>query len=64
MTDPEWLTDMLYHEALLADLGLLEPGQPTEGAHIVHMRALRRKRVAEFTPQERAHIREQLGLWP
>ena len=37
----------------IEEFGLLEPGQPTETAHIEHVRAMQ----AEFSPAERRLIR-------
>ena len=44
----------------LEEAGVLEPGESTETAHNDHVRAMR----AEFTPEERAIIRDQLWGGP
>ena len=50
--------DQRWHLALLEDLGLLEPDEPTIAAHEDHIERME----SEFTPLERRLIRADLGL--
>ncbi len=59
---PEAVEDALMHEQLLADLGLLDPDQPTPAVTWVHRRSLLQRLGAEFTPQERMAVRLRLGI--
>ena len=54
-----WL-DAFVHEEIERSTGVLEPDQPTDVSHALHLRAMQ----AKFTPRERRLIRDALGLDP
>jgi hypothetical protein len=50
--------ELAFEDARLRELGLLDHDQPTRWAHLQE----RERLTAEFTPMERALIRDALGL--
>jgi len=56
--DKPELLEAEFRDFQLEELGLLDPGQPTETATINHRQAME----AQFTPLERRQIRYMLGL--
>jgi hypothetical protein len=50
--------ELAFEDVRLRELGLLDPDQPTRWVHLQE----RERLTAEFTPTERALIRDALGL--
>ena len=50
--------ELAFEDVRLRELGLLDAGQPTRWSHLQE----RERLEAEFTPTERALIRDALGL--
>jgi hypothetical protein len=62
--DEEARFDAMVEDWTLREVGVIEDDEPTAYSHHVHMQAFHERATGDFTREERATVRAQLGLGP